>query len=74
MVGNIGTLIAVILKPTPKMQTILFDREDLVVGVNQVLEVARFVNKCQIAGRIFFDFLLRGGAFYLRSRVLLNTE
>ena len=72
--GNIGTLMAVIVKPNPKMQAILFDREDVVVGANQVLEVARLVNRCQIAVRNFFDFLLRGGAFYLLSRVLLNTE
>jgi hypothetical protein len=34
--GNIRTLMAVILKPNPKMQAILFDREDVVVGANQV--------------------------------------
>ncbi len=56
------------------MQAILFDREDVVVGANQVLEVTRVVNRCQIAGRNFFDSLLRGGALYLLSRVLLNTE
>jgi hypothetical protein len=72
--GNIGTLTAVILKPNPKMQAILFDREDVVVGANQVLEVAKLVYRCQIAGRNFFDYLLRGGALYLLSRVLLNTE
>jgi hypothetical protein len=72
--GNIGTLMAVILKPNPKMQAILFDREDVVVGANQALEVARLVDRCQIAGRNFFDFLLRGAALYLLSRDLLNTE
>ncbi len=74
VVGNIGTLMAVIFKPIPKMQAILFDREDVVVGANQVLEVTRVVDRCQIAGRNFFDSLLRGGALYLLSRVLLNTE
>jgi hypothetical protein len=74
MVGNIGTLIAAILKPNPKMQAILFDREDLVVGVNQVLEVTRVVDRSQIVGRNFFDFLLWNGTLYLLSRVLLNTE
>ena len=72
--GNIGTLMAAILKPNPKMQAILFDREYVVVGANQVLEVTRVVDRCQIAGRNFFDSLLRGGALYLLSRVLLNTE
>jgi hypothetical protein len=73
VVGNIGTLMAAILKPNPKMQAILFDRED-VVGANQVLEVAGVKDRCQIVGRNFFDFLLRGSALYLLSRVLLNTE
>jgi len=73
VVGNIGTLMAVILKPNPKMQAILFDRED-VVGANQVLEVARVVDRCQIVGGNLFDSLPRGGALYLLSRVLLNTE
>src|SRR4028118_1033274 len=71
---NIGTLTAVILKPNPKMQAVLFDREDVVVGENQALEVARLVDRCQIAGRKFFDSLLRGAALYLLPCVLLNTE
>ncbi len=71
--GNLNTLTAVILKPNAKMQVILFDRED-VVGANQVLEVTRVVDRWQIAGRNFFESLLRGGALYLLSRVLLNTE
>ena len=74
VVGNIGTLMAVILKPNLKRPAILFDREDVVVGANQVLEVARLVDRCQIVGRNFFDSLLRSGALYLFSRVLLNTE
>jgi hypothetical protein len=32
--GNIDTLTAVILKANPKMQAILVDREDVVVGAN----------------------------------------
>jgi len=74
VVGNSGTLMAVILKPNPKIQAILLDMEDVVVGANQVLEVTRVVDRCQIAGINFFDSLLRSGGFYLLSRVLLNTE
>jgi hypothetical protein len=55
------------------MQAILFDREDVVVGANQVLEVARVVDRCQIVGETFL-ILFPGGALYLLSRVLLNTE
>jgi hypothetical protein len=72
--GNIGTLTAVILKANAKMQAILVDREDVVVGTNQVLEVAGVVYRFQIVGENFFDFLSREGALYLLSRVLLNTE
>ena len=72
--GNIDTLMAVILKANPKMQAILVDREDVVIGANQVLEVAGVVDRCQIVGKIFFDSLRRGGDIYLLSRVLLNTE
>ena len=73
---NIGTLTAVILKPNPKMQAILVDREDVdvVVGANQVLEVAGVVDRCQIVGEKFFDSLGRARYLYLLSRVLLNTE
>ena len=71
---NIGTLTAVILKPNPKMQAVLFDREDVVVGANQVLEVAGIVDRCQIVGENFFDSLPRDRDIYLLSRVLLNTE
>ena len=72
--GNIGTLTAVIVKANPKMQAILFDREDVVVGANQVLEVARVVDRCQIVGGKLFDSVPRGGDIYLLSRVLLNRE
>lgn len=72
--GNIGILTAVILKPNPKMQAILVDREDVVVGANQVLEVAGVVDRCQIVGENFFDSLPRERDIYLLSRVLLNTE
>ena len=71
---NIGTLTAVILKANPKMPAIFVDREDVVVGANQVLEVAGVVDRCQIVGEKFFDFLRRDRDFYLLSRVLLNTD
>jgi hypothetical protein len=72
--GNIGTLTAVILKPNPKMQAILVDREDVVVGANQVLEVAGVVDRCQIVGENFFASLPQDCDIYLLSRVLVNTE
>ena len=74
VVGNIGTLMAVILKPNLKMQAILFDRKDVVVGANQVLEVAGVVDRCQIVGENFFDSIGRDRYLYLLSRVLRNTE
>ena len=72
--GNIGTLTVVILKPNPKMQAILVDREDVVVGANQVLEVAGVVDRSQIVRENFFDSLDPDRYLYLLSRVLLNTE
>jgi hypothetical protein len=74
VVGNIGTLMAVLLKPYPKMLVILFDKENVVVGANQVLEVAGVVDRCQIVGENFFDSLPRDRDIYLLSCVLLNTE
>jgi hypothetical protein len=71
---NIGILTAVILKPNPKMQAILFDREDVVVGANQVWEVAGVIDRCQIVGENFFDSLRRDRDIYLLSRVFLNAE
>ena len=72
--GNIGILTAVILKPNPKMPAILVDKEDVVVGANQVLEVAGVVDRYQIVGENFFPSLGRDRYLYLLSRVLLNTE
>ena len=71
---NIGILTAVILKPTPKMKAILFDREDVVVRASQVFEVVRVVDRRQIVGGNFFGSVPRGGDLYLLYRVLLNTE
>jgi len=71
--GGIGTLTAVILNANPKMQAILFDRED-VVGANQVLEEAGVADRCQIVGGNFFDAVLPDGDIYLISRVLLNWD
>jgi hypothetical protein len=74
VVGKISPLTAVIVKPNPKIQAILFDREDVVFGANQVLEVARVVDRCQIVEENFFDSLRRDRDIYLLSRVFLNTE
>lgn len=73
--GGIGTLTAVILNANPKMQAILFDREDVVVGAERVLEGAGVADRCQIVGGNFFDSVLpQGGDLYLISRVLLNWD
>lgn len=72
--GGIGTLTAVILNANPKMQAILFDREDVVVGAERVLEGAGVADRCQIVGGNFFDAVLPDGDLYLISRVLLNWD
>ncbi|CBN58494.1 MULTISPECIES: methyltransferase [Kamptonema] len=72
--GGIGTLTAIILKANPKMQAILFDREDVVVDASPVLEVAGVADRCQIVGGSFFDAVPSGGDLYLLSRVLLNWD
>ena len=72
--GNIGTLTAIILKPNPNMQAILVDRKDVVVGANQVLEVAGVVDRCQIVGEKIFDSLRLDCYVYLLYCVLINTE
>jgi hypothetical protein len=64
--GNIDTLTAVILKANPKMQAILVDREDVVIGANQVLEVAGVVDMCQIVEKIFL-ILFAGIAIFIYS-------
>jgi len=72
--GGIGTLTAVILNANPKMQAILFDREDVVVDAERVLEGAGVADRCQIVGGNFFDAVLPDGDLYLISRVLLNWD
>ncbi|MCL1472483.1 acetylserotonin O-methyltransferase [Argonema antarcticum] len=72
--GGIGTLTAVILKANPQMQAILFDREDVVVDADKVLEVAGVADRCRIVGGNFFDSVPSGGDLYLLSRVLLNWD
>ncbi len=72
--GGIGTLTAVILNANPQMQAILFDREDVVVGAQRVLEGAGVADRCQIVGGNFFDAVLPDGDLYLISRVLLNWD
>ena len=72
--GGIGTLTAVILNANPKMQAILFDREDVVVDAERVLEGAGVADRCQIVGGNFFDAVLPGGDLYLISRVLVNWD
>ena len=72
--GGMGTLTAVILNANPKMQAILFDREDVVVDAQQVLEGAGVADRCQIVGGNFFDAVLPDGDLYLISRVLLNWD
>lgn len=72
--GGIGTLTAAILKINPKMQAILFDREDVVANADRVLESAGVADRCQVVGGSFFDSIPSGGDIYLLSRVLLNWD
>lgn len=72
--GGIGSLTAVILQANPKLEAILFDREDVVVGAKGVLEVAGVADRCQIVGGNFFDSVPPDGELYLLSRVLLNWD
>ena len=72
--GGIGTLTAVILNANPTMQAILFDREDVVVGADRVLEGAGVADRCQIVGGSFFEAVPPTGDLYLLSRVLLNWD
>ncbi|MEG4421607.1 methyltransferase [Microcoleus sp. LAD1_D5] len=72
--GGIGTLTAVILNANPKLQAILFDREDVVVDANPVLEEAGVADRCQIVGGSFFEAVPPSGDLYLLSRVLLNWD
>ncbi|MEG4054909.1 MULTISPECIES: methyltransferase [unclassified Microcoleus] len=72
--GGIGTLTAVILNANPKLQAILFDREDVVVDADQVLEEAGVADRCQIVGGSFFEAVPPSGDLYLLSRVLLNWD
>jgi hypothetical protein len=66
---------AVILTANFKMQAILFDREDVSVGGNPVLEVTRVVDRCQIVGGNFFDSIPRLALFtYSLASSLIRTE
>lgn len=56
------------------MQAILFDREDVVVGAQQVLEWTGVADRCQIVGGNFFDAVLPDGDLYLISRGLVNWD
>ena len=72
---NIGSLTAVILKANPKMQAILVDREDVLVGANQVLEVAGVVDRCQIVGEIFLIIFAGIAIFtYSLASCLIRNE
>jgi precorrin-6B methylase 2/predicted transcriptional regulator len=72
--GGTGSLTSVILKANPKMQAILFDREDGVVGAEGVLEAAGVTNRCQIVVGNFFESVPPSGDLYLLSRILLNWD
>jgi hypothetical protein len=66
---------AVIFTANPKMQGILFDREDVSVGGHPVLELTRVVDRCQIVGGSFFDFLPRLALFtYSLASFLIRNE
>jgi hypothetical protein len=56
------------------MQAMLFDMEDVGVGVTQNWEARRVVNRCQILKEKLFDYFFISGAFYLLHTVsLLQT-
>jgi hypothetical protein len=72
--GNLGTVIAAILRRYPNLRGILFDRPDVVAGAAEHLAEAGVENRCQSIGGDFFTAVPGGGDAYLLAGVLHDWD
>jgi predicted O-methyltransferase YrrM len=72
--GNLGTVIAAILRRYPNAQGILFDRPNVVASAAEYLVEAGVDNRCQRIGGDFFTAVPSGGDAYLLASVLHDWD
>jgi hypothetical protein len=72
--GNVGTVIAAILREYPFAQGLLFDRPDVVASAPEHLAKAGVENRCQCVGGDFFMAVPSGGDAYLLASILHDWD
>jgi hypothetical protein len=72
--GNLGTVIAAVLRRYPNLRGILFDRPNVVANAVEHLAEAGVENRCQSIGGDFFTAVPGGGDAYLLASVLHDWD
>jgi hypothetical protein len=72
--GNLGTVIAAILRRYPNARGMLFDRPNVVASAGEHLAEAGVENRCQCIGGDFFAAVPSGGDAYLLASVLHDWD
>ena len=72
--GNLGTMLAAILREYPLTQGILFDRQNVVVTAAEHLARAGLDKRCRCVGGDFFASVPTGGDAYLLASILHDWD
>jgi hypothetical protein len=72
--GGNGGLLATILAATPTARGILFDAEHVVAAAGDRLRDRGVLDRCDLAGGDFRDYVPPGGDVYMLSRILHNWD
>jgi predicted O-methyltransferase YrrM len=72
--GNLGTVIAAILRRYPNARGILFDRPNVVASAAEHLAEAGVEDRCQRIGGDFFAAVPTGGNVYLLASILHDWD
>jgi DNA-binding Lrp family transcriptional regulator len=68
--GNVGTLLAAILKRYPQVRGVLFDQPDVVSDAMPVLKTAGVEDRCELVGGDFFQSVPTGADAYIMKSII----
>jgi len=71
--GN-GSLLMTVLKQTPRLHGVLFDREHVIQRARPAIEAAGLGNRCQVSAGSFFDSVPSGHDAYLMRHIIHDWD
>lgn len=72
--GGRGRLLSLLLSAHPHLRGVLYDRPEVVSGVEPELVLGKWADRCRVEGGSFLDSVPAGGDTYLLASVIHNWD